>query len=404
MPDPIIPPTRIDPNDVVDVHISPTGITAPDPTHSNPPEEVDTQVDTSSEDDDGQTDMGRILEREAAKIRKRNNVTGLPEKPERDDKTGRWVKGGKKPAAPAVKPAATQSPTAKPAPTAVTPPAAPAPQKIKVGGKEYTEDELKQLLSRPQQPAAPPQAQQPAAPAQKPPAAQEDEKQAEIEEQKFVDNYMQSRFNKPIISQQEYEQLVLGEKAGYESFSKALNAIGARAVLEARRSIFGDMNPILDQFQTAMVPLIQNQAQIERYSTRQEFLTKYPEFGSNPRHTALAEQVAEQYVAKYPDIISRVGGKAEFLDLVAKQTDEIIQSEFLSWNPGSTQSWKDYVKSAQQKPAAPAATVPQQPPPQAKPRVRVPPPSGISPSGAAVSLGDATGRGFQKSVAAGLVD
>ena len=352
------------------------------------------------------TETRQAINSEMERIRKRNPVT-MPQLPQKDPTTGRFVKPGApapaaaKPqqAAPSkpAKPAAPAAAGAKTQPAAATKPVATAPTRIKVGGKEYSEQELQKLIEKGNQPApAPQQPPQPAAaPARSP---EEDSRKTAQEEQAFIQEHS-TRFQPP-LSEAEFETMLVGGKEGFAAFQKLIQTLGARSMLESRRTIYDDLTPVLAQIHETVQPLIQQHQLLEEHTTRALFTSRHPDFAPDVQQ---AESLARAYTAKYPNEVASMG-REKFVDFIASVLDQQLQADYLKWNPNATNTWRDYRKSL----AEPAQQAPQIPPVPAagqqspKRQVKLPAPVANAPAGAAAGSKPLTPRDWQRGVAASL--
>jgi len=330
----------------------------------------------------------------------------MPQLPQKDPTTGRFVKPGApapaaaKPqqAAPAkpTKPAAPAAAGAKPQPAAAIKPVAPAPTRIKVGGKEYSEQELQKLIEKGSQSApAPQQPTQPAAaPARSP---EEDSRKTAQEEQAFIQEHS-TRFQPP-LSEAEFETMLVGGKEGFAAFQKLIQTLGARSMLESRRTIYDDLTPVLAQIHETVQPLIQQHHLLQEHTTRALFASRHPDFTPDIQQ---AESLARAYTAKYPNEVSAMGPE-KFVDFIASVLDQQLQAEYLRWNPGATNTWRDHRKGASD-PAQQAAQVPPVPAAQQSPKrqVKLPAPVANAPAGSAAGSKPLTPRDWQRGVAASL--
>jgi hypothetical protein len=323
------------------------------------------------------------------------------------DENGRFQKPAGK-----VKPAAPAQPTkpAKPAEVAAVPAqptkpaevaAAPAqPAKIKIGDKEYTADEIAGILA--QQKQAPPA--QPQPPAQAAPAPKESspEEIAALEDQ-FIGQFA-STLADANLSEEGLESILVGGKQGVAALQNLLKGTAARAVLEARKSIYAELNPALQSLARNISPLVENNQQLERHATEAAFVTAYPEYSGE--HLNTARYVAEQLIAQFPQQVSQMT-REQFLAEVNRQSDRIIGDEFKRWYPSYQGTWRDWAK-AQKAPATPAAPTPAPAPAPAltatKPASAPKPAASVRPP-AANSPGATTGapKDWQKGVAGSLV-
>lgn len=325
-----------------------------------------------------------VLELAAKKLQSQQPKSGL-ELP-RDPNTGKFIRpSAAKPKAVAAKPAtpkpeapapAAAAPTPKPAQPAPAPkPAAPA--KIKVGDKEYTEDELKALLTK--QPAPTPQpAPQPAAQPQQPRGPTPEEIQAA--EKKFIDGLAAGI--SVSVSEPELEAILVGGPEGAAALGNLLKSVVARTVLETRKSVIPEFDEHLQNIYGMVSPLANQSVELEKYATEQAFLTNHPEYADD---VEFARRVAETLLATYPQQVGQMT-REQFIAEVDRQASNIKQEEYKRWRrEGDPENWKEYAKArraaaaAQPQgqpapvPAAQPAAAPASQPPRPKPPTSNPP-------------------------------
>jgi hypothetical protein len=262
------------------------------------------------------------------------------------------------------KPAAPEPPKPPTPPEPPTPPAAPEPpkpepRKLKIGDKEYTEEELAKIVSGQNQQPQPPQP-EPPKPAQpeppKPPTAEEVAQQ----ESAWVAERAKS-FNID-LSEETLEKVLAGGAEGVEAFKSAIAQAAARAHLEARKSIFTDLDQDLKglgYLNQAVQGLIAERQQLQRYTTEQLFVQQYPEFKEN---IDIARQIGDSLVKQYPEQVSKMA-QEDFIKIVADQTDKYLISITKRVQPNfQAKTWKEYWQSRSAPPATPPGTPPATPP------------------------------------------
>ncbi len=238
--------------------------------------------------------------------------------------------------------------TPPPAAPAAKPAAPEAPQKVKIGDKEYSISELeKALIERQQAPQRQQEAPKPAAPetSQKQPTPEE----ISAMEMQFVQDFSKTVGDIP-VNEEQLEKILIGGKEGVSALVDLLKTTSARATLEARKSIYAELNPHVQTIVSQLTPLVENNTQIERYTVENMFTAQFPEYQGELLGTA--KMVAEELVKQYPQITSQYT-REQFIAEVDRQSSRIIGEEFKRWNPNFQGSWKDYSKM--QKAAAPAA-------------------------------------------------
>lgn len=294
-----------------------------------------------------------------------------------------------KPAVPAEPAKAVEAP--KPEPTK---PAAPVePAKIKIAGKEYTEAQLAELLAPKPEPAKAPVAD---APATKAPTAEEISQR----EGAFIDELSKEVLSAIVIPEGDMEAIALGDKKGAEVLSSHIARAVGRAVLEARKTIFADVNPVLSALSDAVRPIQTNFEQIERHAAAAQFTSTFPHLADDIDR---AREIGEMLLSQYPQEIAKMT-RVQFLAEVARQTEIMNDQEFRRWNPTYKGTWREYREQAKAASAAPVVDPIQPPKPAEVPSKPVPPKvrplSANSPMSGPVS-GDAA-RNWHKDVASSL--
>jgi hypothetical protein len=379
-----------------------TGITTIEQAEASVPPSSSTPPSISAKDALGLDESPReSLKRENEKVSAQVPKETMPR-----DETGRFVKPGKKPVEapkPAAKPA-EKAPAAGAAPAPTSKPIEPAkpaePAKIKIGDKEYTADEIAKLLETQKQPAQPaPQPQRaPEAPARKDPTP---------EEIAALENDFLTQLSTGIpdvqLSEETLEKILVGGKEGIETLNGVLKSVAARSILEARKSIYAELNPVMAQISQQVAPLIQNNQDLERHATESAFVAKFPEYRGE--HLDTARMVALQLVEKYPQQVMQMN-REQFIAEVDRQTDRLIGDEFKRWYPSYTGTWKDWAKESKappQTPSGPMASPTQAAPPAAATPPK-PAPKPMAKPPAANSPGAVTGapKDWQKGVAGSL--
>ncbi len=334
-------------------------------------------------------DVGATVAEESVKVagKQPQSKTGLD----------RESAGVKPPEAAKSKPPAVDPPKApdSPKPEAAKPAAPAEPAKIKIGGKEYTEAQLAELLApRQDPPKTPPAAEAPAA---KPPTAEEISQR----EGAFVEELSKEVLSALVIPEGDMEAIALGDKKGAEVLTTHIARAVGRAVLEARKTIFADVNPVLSALSDAVRPIQTNFEQIERHAAAAQFTSTFPHLADDIDR---AREIGEMLLSQYPQEIAKMT-RVQFLAEVARQTEIINDQEFRRWNPTYKGTWKEYREQAKAASAAPAPVDPVQtdkptdvPPKPVPPKVR--PLSANSPMSSPVRGDEA--RNWHKNVANSL--
>lgn len=301
-------------------------------------------------------------------------------------------KPGEKPA-----PVAAAKPGAKPAATPTPAPAA-APAKIKIGDKEYTEEELKKRLEAPVAPV-PAATAKPAAEAKKEPTAEEkaaeDAKLAKVESEWIAGA---SQALKPsAVDEASMEKILNGGKEAVAEFDRIRREDMARTVLAVRK----DLDQLYKPFFEAVNQMQQGQMTREDERMWNEFTTAHPAL--SPYET-LVKQHAASLVEADPESVSKMSEK-DFNAKVAELTIGYIRQ----FNPkfGEVEEGAPAAAPAPGAAPAPAAvSAAAKTLAAAKPAARVTPkpPAGSLPAGAPAGGGGRGGSAdFQKSAVASLM-
>lgn len=255
------------------------------------------------------------------------------------------------PAAPAA-PEPAAPPAAEPV-TPPTPPATPeAPKSIKIGGKEYTPEELEKIVAGNTTPAPAAAPQPPAAPAQ--PAQAPITPQQLLEMERGFVNQAVSNFD-PLfdVSEQEMESVLSGGKEGVKSFKQLLARAAAAAQLQSRKSIYQDFEkPFQDfaQIQERVTAMYQAQEQAQAQAAEARF------FGTRPDYAPHADLCRKAYVAlaqHYPDQV-KGWSEEELHNQITNQVDHHMNAEWSRFLGTPVSDWKQMRKQIQTPAAAPA--------------------------------------------------
>jgi len=199
------------------------------------------------------------------------------------------------------------------------------------------------------------------------------------------------------LTEEALEKILVGGKEGLVALNGLLKGVAARSILEARKSIYAELNPVVSQLSQQVSPLIHNNQQLERHATEMAFTSKFPEYSGE--NLATARYVAEQLVEKYPQAVLQMD-RDQFLEEINRQADKIIDADFKRWHKDFTGSWKDWARSqaAPPAPVAPApAAIPAVKPSSPKPAAK--PPSSNSPGNVSGAPKD-----WQRGVAGSLIN
>lgn len=236
------------------------------------------------------------------------------------------AKPGAKPTA-AAKPAAGKPGTpAKPGAKAAVPakPGAAAAPKIKVGDKEYTQKELEDLIAKGKTPAAgaepeaKPGAAVPGAAVEPKKPTPEEIEATRVETRKKDKEWITANapaLGVPDIAEETMDVILGGGKKGIEALHNVIRESQATALLAARKSIYHELGPILEDLRTRQEPLLAAQAKADDEREWVVFSENHPEF-VNDRD--LVENAAAVLIEKEPERV-RAMTMEQFQEEVAKQ-------------------------------------------------------------------------------------
>lgn len=292
-----------------------------------------------------------------------------------------------------------------PAPAATAPVA--EPQKVKIGEKEFTAEqlaaqlkELEELKARAAAPSPEPEPEPEPAAAAAPEVTPE---QIAQREKDFLKSTVEA-LDAP-LTEQEVDTLLAGGAEAVKLLQSIRKQDMARAILEARKGIAAGLNPVMQSLFSNISPLVQHHEQLRAQLVEQHFLSKHGDFAP---FVDKARSVAQELWKRFPQQVSKMSAD-QFCAEVARQTGTILDREWKSFHPNDSTSWRDVAKAAAATPAAAAAVAaavapapaavaaPATPAVPKKPAVKPPvanPPVGGSFSG--------TPGGWQKGVAASL--
>lgn len=203
-----------------------------------------------------------------------------------------------------------------------------APAKIKIGGKEYTEDELKNLLEKPEpKPAAPAKAE----PEKKELTPEEQVKQ-QAEVKKKDDDWVAGLAPHIDISVDEptLEKILTGGPEAVKAFQAVLQSATARAILVTRKSMYAELEPRFSRLSDQQAPLLTAHEQAENERAWQEFQKEYDDLKED---RDLVEQAANVLATKDADRVSGLSEK-EFYAECAQQV-RTFKSRFVKAAPAA---------------------------------------------------------------------
>lgn len=254
----------------------------------------------------------------------------------------------------------------------------PEPQKYKLHGREFTEEELNELVNK----ALAPQPEQKAAEPEKEEAPPEPTAEEIAEaETKFIQTLSDNITTDHLVSEKDVEDILVGGDEARERLQQFAKNLTALAVLETRKSIFAELNPVLADISNKVTPVLQQTQDLEKYQMTQMFTQRHPEY-AEAGQMDLAAEIATQLQQQYPKEVQAMS-REQFADEVARQADKVVDQEFKRWYPNSEGSWKDHLKSKSQPEPEPVvekpAEEPAAPAPVAKKAPKPKPPATSSP-------------------------
>ena len=155
-----------------------------------------------------------------------------------------------------------------------------APNKIKVKGKEYTEEELAELLEKkpepptekldePKEPKAEEQTQ--------PPENIQEKDKGWIDQRSKGINLSDYGIN--VTDEETLDAILSGGADGLKMFTETLSKIAALAELNARKYFAEAANPLFQQ----LAPVINQHQRVEQFTRENQFLARFPDIKTNPK-------------------------------------------------------------------------------------------------------------------------
>ena len=231
-------------------------------------------------------------------------------------------------------PVVDEKPEPKPKPEPVE------PTKFKFQGREYTEEELADLVAKAN---APRQELKEEKVEEQPKPVEPTPEEIAAKEQEFL-KVVQGKINgEDFLTDDDVENVLVGGEKALETLRNFAKQTAAKAVLEARKSIYNELNPILSDLHNKVAPVIEQTQNLEKYTTTQIFNQRHPEF-VEAGQLDLATEIANQLVKTYPEQVGKMS-KEQFVDEVARQADRVVQNDFKKWYPTAEGTWKDHLKA-----------------------------------------------------------
>lgn len=296
------------------------GNTNPDPTQlEEHVDDSDTNEPTEEPEEDEKTPEGKDGEKPE------EGTTEKPEAPAKgkpEGKTAEKPKGKVDPKKPAVKPGKTAAPkpeAKKPAAKTEDPAAVVAAPKIKVGDKEYTQEEITAAMAKkPGTSVVKPEAEPVKAPT---PEELEAQRVAGVKQENDWVGKVAKNFD-VTLDEPTMDKILTGGPEAVAALKNVIQEIGARAVLLARKSIFADFEPQMKSLQDSIQPLSQARLDAEDEKEWASFSEEYPELASR---RPMVEMVMASLVENQPDHL-RTLDMAGMRKYTAEQTREFLKS------------------------------------------------------------------------------
>jgi hypothetical protein len=124
----------------------------------------------------------------------------------------------------------------------------------------------------------------------------------------------------------------------------------ARSVLEARTSIYAEVNPVVDELRSAVTVLLKNHMDVQRFTIETQFFGKYPEMETQRPY---CNEVANYLMQLYPQECSKLTPD-QFIDYLHTETVKLLDTQAQRLG---LPSWKD-AQAARAAAVAPAVPVP----------------------------------------------
>ena len=243
---------------------------------------------------------------------------------------------------------------------------APEPKKVKVGDREFTEEELAALLAKaepkePEKKEEPPkfkfedETPSPDDKKEEPKGPSEEEIQAR--EAEYLRQLRSKAEQHLTVPEDTMETILAGGKEGAKAVVTLLSEAVARTQMETRKSVFQDLEPVLQNIASRIEPLSAANQDLERYAVEQTFVARHPEYQQAGRMD-MARAVAENLIQRYPKQVQKMS-REQFVDAVDHYAGQMIQQEFKSWNPDG--DWKEAVRARMNPPKQEAPKEPEKP-------------------------------------------
>lgn len=230
---------------------------------------------------------------------------------------------------------------------AVEPAKASEPEKISIGGKEYSREELEKLIA-PQQQVSEDSYEELEGPSAENATQQAAQQQVSgiRDEAALERSFYESAAPKYAPTEDDLDTILAGGKEAVELFGKKL----ASVELSTRKWVSDSMNPIMEELHQSISPVIQQYREVQAYQREINFKNEFPDLAA---HTELVRSVDQAMRAKYPQA-ARTTPVAEYNRQLAENARRMIST----LSPAQQQA---QINAASQKPAAAPRSQPKPP-------------------------------------------
>jgi hypothetical protein len=103
---------------------------------------------------------------------------------------------------------------------------------------------------------------------------------------------------------------LVGGEEGAKAIVPVLQKVAASAILEARKSIYDELNPVLERYEGMFKPLLEQEFSLRKQAVEQVFLTRHPHFNETADDRDFARKVANTLMTTYPAEVSQMTADA----------------------------------------------------------------------------------------------
>ena len=230
---------------------------------------------------------------------------------------------------------------------AVEPAKASETEKISIGGKEYSREELEKLIA-PQRQASEDSYEELEGPSAENATQQAAQQQVSgtRDEAALERSFYEAAAPKYSPTEDDLDTILAGGKEAVELFGKKL----ASVELSTRKWVSDSMNPIMEELHQSISPVIQQYREVQAYQREINFKNDFPDLAA---HTELVRSVDQAMRAKYPQA-ARTTPVAEYNRQLAENARRMIST----LSPAQQQA---QINAAANKPAAATRSQPKPP-------------------------------------------